>query len=190
MFFKAVHHIWKSVFSVLWYRGLKSLIPDSPSLVWSICSQAGCEILHWEKKSQSLIRYCPRKVYWTILHCRLWRISRNAPTRVCRCFHLPQSTPLLAKCYCQVKVTKYIRRNFPDLTINMTGQCLQMFFFRNYFLSFAVKVRPKNFWKREDKLEPFSFLLIKFFLNKPWSYASSKLCPVTYRRGWGVELLA
>lgn len=22
---------------------------------------------------------------------------------------------------------------------------------RNYFLSFAVKVRPKNFWKREDK---------------------------------------
>ena len=82
MFFKAVQHIWKSVFSILWYWGLKSLIPDNPSLLWSSCSQAGWGILHWEKKSRSLITYCPRKVYWTILHCRLWRISRNALTRV------------------------------------------------------------------------------------------------------------
>ena len=82
MFFKAVQHIWKSVFSILWYWGLKSLIPDNPSLLWSSCSQAGWGILHWEKKSSSLITYCPGKVYWTILHCRLWRISRNALTRV------------------------------------------------------------------------------------------------------------
>ena len=82
MFFKAVYHIWKSDFSVLGYRGLKSLIPDGPSFLWSSRSQAGWGILHWEKKSWSLIRYCPRKVYRTILHCRLWRISRNALTRV------------------------------------------------------------------------------------------------------------
>ena len=82
MFFKSAYHIWKSVFLILWYRGLKSLIPDSPTLLWWSWSQAGWRILHWEKKSRSLIRYCPRKVYWTILHCRLGRISRNALTRV------------------------------------------------------------------------------------------------------------
>ena len=53
-----------------------------PAILWSSCSQAGWGILHWEKKSRSLIGYCLRKVYWAILHCRLWRISRNALTRV------------------------------------------------------------------------------------------------------------
>ena len=42
-------------------------------------------ILHREKKSWNSIGYCPRKMYWKILHCRLWRISRNAITHVSDC---------------------------------------------------------------------------------------------------------
>ena len=41
-----------------------------------------CHFLHRERKSQNLIGYCPRKVYWNILHCKLWWISRNALTHV------------------------------------------------------------------------------------------------------------
>ena len=38
--------------------------------------------MHRERKSQNLIGYCPRKVYWKILHCKLWWISTNALTHV------------------------------------------------------------------------------------------------------------
>ena len=82
MFIKEVNHIWKSVFSVWGYRGLKSLIPGGPSFLWASCSQAGGWILHKKKKSQGFIWYCPRKVYLKILQCRLWGISTNALTHV------------------------------------------------------------------------------------------------------------
>ena len=54
----------------------------------SSCSKAGCCILHRERKSQNLIGYCPRKVYWKILHYKLWWISTNALTHVCHHFAL------------------------------------------------------------------------------------------------------
>ena len=82
MFFKAVYHIWKSDFSVLGYRGLKSIFPDGASFLWSSCSQTACWIFHRETKSKNFIGYCLRKVYWNILHCRLGRISTNAVTHV------------------------------------------------------------------------------------------------------------
>ena len=41
----------------------------------SSCSKAGCCILHRERKSQNLIGFCPIKVYWKILHYKLWWIS-------------------------------------------------------------------------------------------------------------------
>ena len=82
MFFKAVHHIWKSDFSVWGYRGLNSIFPNGASFLWLSCSQAGCWIFHREKEFKNFIGYCPRKVYWNILHCRLGRISTNALTHV------------------------------------------------------------------------------------------------------------
>ena len=60
----------------------ENLISDGLNFLWSSCSQAGCWILHREKKSQNFIGYYPRKVYWKILHCKLWWISRNALTHV------------------------------------------------------------------------------------------------------------
>ena len=111
MFFKAVHHIWKSVFSVLWYRGLKSLIPDDTSLLWSSCRQAGWGISHWEKKSRYLIGYCPRKVYWMILFCGLWRISRNALTRVPE---NPNNCPNNPEIFWKIQKLSGQSRNCPD----------------------------------------------------------------------------
>ena len=43
--------------------------------------------MHRERKSQNFIGYCPRKVYWKILHCKLWWISTNALTHVQRHNH-------------------------------------------------------------------------------------------------------
>ena len=77
----------------------------------------------------------------------------------CRCFHLPQSTPLLKKWYNQVKLTKFILFKINTTSDNWAVFAI-IFLIRNYFLSFAVKVRPENFWKREDKWEPFWFLYL------------------------------
>ena len=74
----------RTCLSVLWYRGLKILILDGPSFLWSICSQAGSWIWQREKKSRNCIGYCARKVYLKILHCWLWKISTNALTHVVR----------------------------------------------------------------------------------------------------------
>ena len=68
------------VISVSWYRGLEISLLMVWTFLWSSCSQGGCWILHKEKEFQNFIGYCPRKVYWKILHCKLWRISRNALT--------------------------------------------------------------------------------------------------------------
>ena len=54
----------------------------------SSCSKAGCCILHRERKSQNLIGFCPIKVYWKILHYKLWWIST------------------CGMCMCQAKLTK------------------------------------------------------------------------------------
>ena len=133
MFFKAVHHIWKSVFSVLWYRGLKSLIPDGPSLLWSSCSQAGWGIFHWEKKSWCLIGYCPGKVYWMNLHCRLWRISRNALTRVMgRYVRLNEMTVLRSKRDMLFSCSFFTWQ--PNVASNWVDCCL------SYFTSFYILI--------------------------------------------------
>ena len=60
----------------------ENLISYGLIFLWSSCSQAGSWILHNEKESQNFIGYCLKKVYWKILHCKLWWISRNALTHV------------------------------------------------------------------------------------------------------------
>ena len=69
-------------FSFMMHGSDRSLISDGPSFLWSSCSQAGCSIWHRKKKSWNFIGYCPRKLYWKILHCKLCRISTNALTHV------------------------------------------------------------------------------------------------------------
>ena len=74
----------------------ENLISDGLNFLWSSCSQAGCWILHRENKSQNFIGYYPRKVYWKILHCKLWWISRNALTHVHICILSQEVWPFVS----------------------------------------------------------------------------------------------
>ena len=80
--FSKQYTIHQNAFSSFMIQGSQNLTSDGLSFMRSRYSQASCGILHREKKSQIFIRYCLRKVYWKILHCRLWRISRNTLTHV------------------------------------------------------------------------------------------------------------
>ena len=72
------------LFSFMMHDSDRSLISDGLSFIWSSCSQASSWIWQRENKSWNFIGYSPRKVYWKILHSRLWRISTNALTHVLR----------------------------------------------------------------------------------------------------------
>ena len=83
MFFKEVYHTWKSIISVLWYRGFKRVSPYGPRFLRSRCRHAGRLILPRENESQYFSGYRQKRVYWKILYCWLCWISQNALTITC-----------------------------------------------------------------------------------------------------------
>ena len=88
MFFKAVYHIWKSVFQFydtgVWE--VKFL------MVPAFCDQVVTKLIveYDVGKTQKFIEYCQKNLYWKMIHCWLRGISMTLLTHVYRVvYHCP-----------------------------------------------------------------------------------------------------
>ena len=125
----------------------KSLISDGPSFLWSCC-----QIWHREMKSWNFIRYCLRKVYWKILHCRLWRMWQNTHVSIDDDIFQHQKPGLRTDARWNCGLSIFIRFR-PETVLHFSFYILQ----RQFYTIFKMVFSSTERWLEKMEIHSFCF---------------------------------